>query len=241
MQITTFWKFTDAEKQAIQSLLAKGHAEEARNDAFAIIDPDSFYALFSAAEVAILRRWLAINPKEINYKLPYIGVPLTTPAVVAIREQTYTDIENKLVTIPCQYLPDVVLRAWEQMNEALAADTGKQLRVLYGYRTPARQAFLFFDILVYYDFDFQKAMGRVCLPDYSEHVCPQRQAIDFQTQHATPSDQFDTTIEYAWLKKHAESYGFHESYAKDNGLGMMYEPWHWHYEAPAHGENAGVQ
>jgi D-alanyl-D-alanine carboxypeptidase len=119
-----------------------------------------------------------------------------------------------------------------QLNEAMQKDIGKTLQVLYGHRSPARQVFIFFDILErIYNFDFEKTMQRVCLPDYSEHVCTQQQAIDFKAETGPPVDTFDQKQEYTWLKANASSFGFYESYPKDNAFGMMYEPWHWHYEA----------
>jgi D-alanyl-D-alanine carboxypeptidase len=124
-----------------------------------------------------------------------------------------------------------VYEAYERLNQAISQDLDKRLLVLYGYRSPARQVFIFFDILErIYDFDFNKTMARVCFPDYSEHVCTQRQAIDFKTEDDISSDRFDSAQEYAWLKENAGQYGFFESYPKNNSLGMMYEPWHWHYE-----------
>ncbi len=231
MRNVQYWIFSDEEKRHIKSIVAKGRAEESKNDKFSIIDIEAFYSLFNEGEIAILQKWRNIDPKNIGYKLPYLSAKDIVDDLVSIDDQTF-DVEGQLQRIPCQYLPGNVYEALQSMNEAMAQDLGKQLLVLYGHRSLAHQMFIFFDILEgIYNYDFDKTMRRVCLPDYSEHVCTQRQAIDFKTQDATSSDDFDKTDEYVWLKNSAHKYRFFESYPKDNKLGMMYEPWHWHYEA----------
>ena len=87
---------------------------------------------------------------------------------------------------------------------------------------------MFFDILErIYNFNFEQTIARVCLPAFSEHVYPDRQAIDFMTEDAQKGEFFEQTREYAWLIENANKFGFVQSYPKDNNLGMMYEPWHW--------------
>lgn len=222
--------FTESEKKLISSLVLKGRTEQAKNERFAIIDLDSFYKLFEEEEVAVMQKWLAIKPQDMGYKLPFLGAKESPGNIVSIDHQAYFS-NGKPHTIPCQYLPEEVYRAYRRLDESIYKDIGKRLPVLYGHRSVARQVFIFFDILErVYNFDFDKTIQRVCFPDYSEHVCTQRQAIDFTVQDASPSDNFDKTAEYAWLKKNANRFGFYESYSKNNKLGMMYEPWHWHYE-----------
>lgn len=230
MQHQQFWEFSDDEKRLIASFVGKGKVEQAKNERFAIIDFDSFYKLFTDEEVAIMKKWLAIKPEDIGYKLPFLGAQKDVGDIVAIADQVFIGAEETQ-TIPCQYLPREVYEAYQKLCSAMQKDIGKQLLVLFGHRSPARQVFIFFDILErMYDFDFNKTIQRVCFPDYSEHVCTQRQAIDFKAQGGAPSDDFDKTEEYAWMKQNAQTFGFYESYPKDNKLGMMYEPWHWHYE-----------
>jgi hypothetical protein len=225
------WEFTEDEKLLITSLVDKGRKEHWRNEKFAIIDFKNFYALFTPDEAAILKKWLALNPERLGYQLPYLGAKDNARDIVPIANQTFRE-DGQTHTIPCQYLPRNVYEAYQQLNEALYSDLGKKLLVLFGYRSPARQVFIFFDVLEgIYNFDFNKTIKRVCFPDYSEHVCTQRQAIDFQTQEGLASDEFDTTEEYAWLKKNGGRFGFYESYPQNNTVGMMYEPWHWHFEA----------
>lgn len=231
MQTEQLWDFTEREKELVTSFIGKGKAEQSKNERFAIIDLDSYYKLFTNDEIAIMKKWLAIRPESLGYKLPFLGVRGTPRDIVSIANQTYT-FEGESYTIPCQYLPREVYEAYGQLNEKMHSDIGKGLFVLFGHRSPARQIFIFFDILVRFNFDFNKTVQRVCFPDYSEHVCIQRQAIDFMVHDGPPSDEFDKTDQYIWLQKNAKQFGFYESYPKDNELGMTYEPWHWHYEGP---------
>lgn len=222
--------FTEAEKALIHSLLVKGRAVQTQQPGFAIIDFDAFFALFTDAEVAILQKYLATDVAALNYKLPHLGVePIPTDLVPIAGQRYVVDGQHHLIT--CQYLPQEAYAAYKQMNQTMHDEIGKQLLVLYGYRSPARQVFMFFDILERkYDYDFEKTLKRVCFPAYSEHVCSRRQAVDYMTVDGIKGEGFETTQEYRWLQDHAHSFHFFESYPKDNRLDMMYEPWHWHYE-----------
>ena len=222
-----YWVFSDEERQTILSLLAKGKKEQEINNKFAIITFDNFWKLFNEDEVAVMKKYLAIDPKDVDYKLPLLGLEDTPSDIVAIPDQEYLE-DGKSHKLPCQYLPKATFQAYAELNKAIYEDTGNKLLVLYGYRSPARQVFMFFDILQrIYNFDFSKTVQRVCFPSYSEHVYPHQQAIDFITYSGTKGDGFEDTDEYQWLLKNAGQFGFIESYPKGNDLNMMYEPWHW--------------
>jgi hypothetical protein len=224
------WIISDEEKRIISSLTLKGREEQARNERFALIDVEIFYRLFSDDEIALIKKYRAIDPAEIGYKLPYLGLEGTPSDIVAIANQAYM-LGGKECIIPCQYLPKEAYDAYRAMNDAMTREIGRGVLVLYGYRSLARQIFIFFDILERkYDFDVSKTLRRVCFPEYSEHVYWKKQAIDFMTKDDTASENFDKTDEYQWLKNNAGRFYFHESYPRDNEHDMMYEPWHWHYE-----------
>jgi hypothetical protein len=230
MKTDDVWKFSEEDKETIKSLLEKGRAEQARNERFAVIGMEEFLSLFSEVEIVLIRKFLDLDPKSLEYRLPYLGAGDTPEDIVAIKGQRYEDTGGSR-EIPCQFLPAKAYEAYTRMNKAMEAEIGKKLLVLYGHRSVARQAFIFFDILErHYNFDLAKTIRRVCLPDYSEHVCTHRQAIDFKTEDSKSADEFDATEEYAWLKARAGEFGFYESYPKGNDLDMMYEPWHWHFE-----------
>ena len=44
-------------------------------------------------------------------------------------------------------------------------------------------------------------------------------------------ESFAETKAYAWLDRHAASFGFTLSYPRDNPHGFIYEPWHWCWHA----------
>jgi hypothetical protein len=223
------WIFTDEEKKIISSIVQKGRIEQQKNEKFAIMDFGNFYKLFSDEEINLIHKYIAINPEELNYRLPYLGMTEIPNDLIPISGQVYKKM-GKHQTIPCQFLPKKTFEAYELLNEAIEKDINKKLLILYGYRSPARQVFMFFDILErIYSFDFSKTLQRVCFPAYSEHVYPLRQAIDFVTPEEG-TDNFDKTVEYSWLKVNSKKYNFFESYPKNNQLGMMFEPWHWHHE-----------
>ncbi len=224
------WIFTEDEKRIILSLIAKGKAEEKRNEKFAIIDFESFYRLFSAEEIAIIKKYMAIKTEEIGCKLPYLGLEDNPGEIVPIANQAFTSNEQKQ-TLPCQYLPKITYEAYLKLNEAIKKEINKNLLVLYGYRSPARQIFFFFDSLDRHNhFDFHKTVRRIFFPAYSEHVFTKRQAIDFMTGDEIKGVGFEKTEEYAWLKENAKRFGFVESYPLNNEFDVMYEPWHWRHE-----------
>ncbi|MCE9541852.1 D-alanyl-D-alanine carboxypeptidase family protein [Candidatus Kaiserbacteria bacterium] len=226
------WSFTDEEKGIVRSIVAKGDAAAARCDDFAIIDFDSYFKLFNDQELSLIQKFCAIKPEELDYALPFLGYTDAHIDLVSIPEQSYIKNGNS-VRISAQYLPRAVYDAYQILCEAMERDIGIHPLVSFGYRSPARQVQLFFDMLLnYHDFDFSATLRRVCFPEYSEHVCSQRQAVDFITREGVDVD-FDRTKEYAWLKGNAQEYGFFESYPKDNNLNMMFEPWHWHFEKPS--------
>jgi len=221
----TVWSVTDLEKAAIRSLVKKGQAERFKNDAFNIIDFDSFFALLTSEEVAIANKYLSIDPKQIAYKLPYLGYGDIPRDLIAVCGQMFIR-DNREHLITPQYLPKKVFDMYTKLNGAMERDTGKKALIEYGYRSPACQVNLFFKFFEYYDFNFEITIARVCFAAYSEHVCHQKQAIDFITIDGI-DDDFDTTEQYQWLKENAAQHGFYESYPKGNEVGMMYEPWHW--------------
>jgi zinc D-Ala-D-Ala carboxypeptidase len=63
-------------------------------------------------------------------------------------------------------------------------------------------------------------------PGYSEHHTGR--AVDIATRGCPPlTEAFETTEAFAWLREHADCFGFEMSYPRDNPFGIAYEPWHW--------------
>jgi zinc D-Ala-D-Ala carboxypeptidase len=70
-------------------------------------------------------------------------------------------------------------------------------------------------------------------PGFSEHHSGR--AIDIATAGVAPAEEsFEHTPAYAWLEKHAHTFGFRMSYPRDNPHGIAYEPWHWYWVGSDH-------
>ena len=67
-------------------------------------------------------------------------------------------------------------------------------------------------------------------PGYSEHHSGR--CVDFTTP-GTPvlEEAFEHSPAFAWLTRHARSFGFTLSYPRGNPHGIAYEPWHWCWHA----------
>ena len=67
-------------------------------------------------------------------------------------------------------------------------------------------------------------------PGYSEHHSGR--ALDIGAPDEPPAEEsFEHTRAFAWLRDNAGGYGFVMSYPRDNPHGIVYEPWHWRYQA----------
>jgi zinc D-Ala-D-Ala carboxypeptidase len=63
-------------------------------------------------------------------------------------------------------------------------------------------------------------------PGFSEHHSGR--AVDMTApDEPLLEESFETTLAFAWLEKHAATFGFSLSYPRGNSLGVIYEPWHW--------------
>ncbi len=74
---------------------------------------------------------------------------------------------------------------------------------------------------------FEEVARYVAPPGYSEHMLGL--AVDFH-----PSDwRFVDSPVYPWLKKHAEGFGFSETYPESSPDNKPWEPSHWRYHSPS--------
>ncbi len=59
-------------------------------------------------------------------------------------------------------------------------------------------------------------------------------AVDVGTPGLPPlQERFAETAAFAWLSRHAQGFGFSLSYPRGNLHGIVFEPWHWCWSAPA--------
>ena len=67
-------------------------------------------------------------------------------------------------------------------------------------------------------------------PGYSEHHTGR--AIDLGTIGCRAlEEEFELTEAFAWLENNAAHFQFSLSYPRNNPSGVIYEPWHWCFQA----------
>lgn len=189
----------------------------------------------NAEQLYIVEQILNLNPKDYEVGTPYAGDLEPVPSdLVKVSGQQYTE-DGELKTLDERYVPKRVYEAYAQMNDAFTKDYPER-KLLIGscYRSPAYQIIVFIYTLRHsYDGDISKTIRRASPPTYSQHTIASKAAIDFKNIHGSPSDKtpedFKETVEYAWLRKHANDFGFYESWLDGNEFGMTAEPWHWQF------------
>ena len=114
------------------------------------------------------------------------------------------------------------------MRDAAAA-SGVALVAISGFRSIGRQAEIIKGKLEAGEM-IDTVLGTIAAPGYSEHHTGR--AIDIGTPGSPPlTEEFGRTGAFAWLRAHAQRYGFRLSYPSGNAHGIAYEPWHWLFAA----------
>lgn len=128
----------------------------------------------------------------------------------------------------CRLAPEAAL-AWRAMEDAAHAE-GISLQPVSGFRSVLRQAELIRNKLARGD-RLDDILSSNAAPGYSEHHTGR--ALDITDGVAPPlSELFELTAAFAWLSRHAERFGFCLTYPRNNTHGLVYEPWHWCWQAP---------
>jgi len=119
-------------------------------------------------------------------------------------------------------------RAWTRLQTA-AQNDGVKLDAISGYRSHDYQAGIIARKLAR-GLNLEQILAVNAAPGFSEHHsgC----ALDIGTPGEPPAEErFELTPAFAWLSVHARRFGFRMSYPRDNPYGIIYEPWHWCYQA----------
>ncbi len=125
-----------------------------------------------------------------------------------------------------QYLEPKAAKALNKMIAAAAKD-GINLYIISAFRSVEYQATIIKRKLSK-DMTMKEILHINAIPGFSEHHTGK--AVDLHTDNVgILKTSFARTRAYKWLKKHAFSFGFRETYTKDNKLNIMFEPWHWYY------------
>ncbi len=197
----------------------------------AIVDYDTLLNQLNFYERNFAERIFAINPKELGFKGPKYskGKPGKLVLIESVK------VGNRETGI--QYCPEHSYNDYLLMMEKMRKDFGKQLYIDSGYRSPGKQAYLFFYYLTTSsEYSLKENAKWIAMPGYSEHGNPLNNAIDFTSDtgingfegNQTAAD-FERLPEFEWLMKNANLFNFYLSYPKNNPFGVAYEPWHWHW------------
>ena len=123
-----------------------------------------------------------------------------------------------------RYLAASVAPQWHAMCAAAAAQA-VCLQVVSAYRSIDYQADLFRDKLRRGQ-SIEDILWVNTAPGFSEHHSGR--ALDITTPGYEPlSETFEFSAAFAWLRTHAQAFGFSMTYPRDNPWGIDYEPWHW--------------
>lgn len=146
------------------------------------------------------------------------------------------DFHRNIVNLYGVDVDERIVEPFRKMQEAARAD-GVSLWISSGYRSVQRQSELF-DQAVEENKD--SGMGQrqaeavaalsVARPGCSEHNTGL--AIDLNGVR----EDFNATLEYAWLQEHAADYGFILRYPEEKQeiTQIRYEPWHYRYVGMEH-------
>lgn len=106
-----------------------------------------------------------------------------------------------------------------------AASAGVEIFLVSAYRSLAYQQELIANKLVKGQI-IEEILKVNAAPGFSEHHTGR--AVDIGTSTcAVLEAEFETTPAFEWLVLNAGKYAFTMSYARENSLGINYEPWHW--------------
>ncbi|MEM7432920.1 MAG: M15 family metallopeptidase [Pseudomonadota bacterium] len=138
------------------------------------------------------------------------------------------DVGPNLVGRMQRLTPEAAER-WHAMVKA-AAEDGIQLMIVSGFRSIEYQGALIRNKI---------AAGQIiddilkvnAAPGFSEHHTGR--TVDIATPGSRPlTEEFEGSDAFAWLTERAADFGFSMTYPRGNTHGIMYEPWHWSYQAP---------
>lgn len=224
-------KFKEEEIKILKDILDRfSEMKKASRKKFSLLDYKEFLSLLDKKERRLVERIQKLNIARYGKKTPFLGILPVPKDLVMVRGQKYK-AGSKLYNVPIHFLPRRAYRAFKRMNQVIEKDLKRPLNITSGYRSPAYQMYVLLYFLEKYHWDMAKALKRAALPGYSEHGYPLRQGVDFGTlEPLSDIRDFVRTEEYKWLKKNANRFGFYLSFHKGNKLGVMFEPWHWHYE-----------
>lgn len=202
----------------------------------AIADYEELMNRLNLFEKLFAERIFSINPAELGFLGPFYSKDKADNLVKV--EPIILQMKEKEKSTGIQYCPEHSYKDYLSMMEQMKNDIGKHLYIGSGYRSPGRQAYLFFHYLVTSsEFSLKENARWIAMPGFSEHGSPVNNAIDFISQEGITgftdgqnAKDFESLEEYSWLTENANNFNFFLSYPEGNNLGVAYEPWHWHWD-----------
>lgn len=201
-----------------------------------VVNYDELINSLNFIEKDFAERIFSIDPKILGFRGPFYGKEGADNLVMI--PSVKLSLNGKEIETGIQYCPKHSYRDFERMMNAMQTQIGKRLYIDSGYRSPGRQAYLFFYYLVHSnDYNLTENAKWIAMPGYSEHGSAVNNAIDFINQdgingfsdNQTAAD-FEKLEEYKWLTENANNFNFYLSYPPGNPYGVAYEPWHWHWD-----------
>jgi D-alanyl-D-alanine carboxypeptidase len=133
------------------------------------------------------------------------------------------DVGPNLVGRMQRLTPDTAA-SWREMLAAALGD-GVTLMIVSGFRSIEYQAGLIRKKIVAGQ-ELSEILNVNAAPGFSEHHSGR--AIDIAAPGSRPlTEDFETSVAFAWLEENAAKFGFSMSYPRENPQGFIYEPWHW--------------
>ena len=123
-----------------------------------------------------------------------------------------------------QWLQPRAARAFAAMRERAARD-GIELQIVSAFRSIEYQLGII-ERKLSRGQTIDEILRVSAAPGYSEHHSGR--CVDFTTPgFAALEEEFENSPAFAWLTRHASSFGFTLSYPRGNRHDIAYEPWHW--------------
>jgi D-alanyl-D-alanine carboxypeptidase len=222
----------------LRGLLARLDQLEADGVLTPVITLGRLRELLDGRQWGLVEQVIGLRPADYGVTAPYAGdLEPVPPDLVKVCGQQFIH-HGERRTLGDKYVPRDVFTWYTKLNKAFADEhPGRRLLIQSCYRSPAYQVAVFVSWLATrYEGDIRRAIQHASPPAYSQHTIASKAAIDFKNVDGAPSEadpaDFACTVEYAWLRQHAVTFRFHESWPPGNEFGMRAEPWHWQYRPP---------
>lgn len=214
----------------------KKYLDSIPEDQVAIVTYDEMIEQLCPTQKYLTKKVFSIEPGDLGFKGQFYGKEKAENLVKL--EPVFFTLDDQKVSTEVQYCPKHSYDDFVKMAAAMKEDIGKTVFIDSGYRSPGKQAYLFFyELVENANFSLLENARWIAMPGYSEHGAPVNNAVDVINEEGIcgqwfgqVGEDFEKLPEFTWLMENASKYNFHLSYPRDNEHGVGFEPWHWHWE-----------